>query len=573
MYGWHCECPVEAPEDDQSRAFDRNNPEDARVIDLRHKCFSQASMNLIQAINEISRSDGDLAIAAFKLRKAVEYIQYDLFFYTYGLERGEDPTKKIKKREDWWNKEFGIGKYVGLTDKMQFGIVADVGNRAVHPELGEPLSRSALDLSMESALRLHVEWSEKFHEVYHIQMKKVESYARILEMNEEGKASWSPQEENDPQDLIVDDKGESLDQEEEYSLIDLVKTAVKINGGERHWVLLSSVMETMRTLVPGFKVGSEGFHSAHHMMMSETIGKEIMVARSSRTDIRVKFRGPNDPMPPWAYNDVPIATIIKDAIFLGEDRYGWAYMRDLPKLIKELCPDFKVTDYGFARIRTLVRNLGLHLVEITYDDYDTRVRVSPALNLRYAVLGLPGTSTSSPWANLKELRKMIEEVEKHRLAAPELYGFEDLAEFSMAYGQYFEYSEGADDGPAIRSRNYREEVGVAVRINISLLADRDGWVRGSDLGAALTELGMGSSEYGFENQEHLLRHALGDEVEIEKLPSGSHRVRMVAQVEPIDYERMTVKQLTGIARERGLSGYSKLRKADLIGLIESCEEE
>ena len=41
--------------------------------------------------------------------------------------------------------------------------------------------------------------------------------------------------------------------------------------------------------------------------------------------------------------------------------------------------------------------------------------------------------------------------------------------------------------------------------------------------------------------------------------------------ETIDYESMTVVQIRELAKERGLTGYSSLNKADLIQLLKDNE--
>ena len=49
------------------------------------------------------------------------------------------------------------------------------------------------------------------------------------------------------------------------------------------------------------------------------------------------------------------------------------------------------------------------------------------------------------------------------------------------------------------------------------------------------------------------------------------QVTSLSLEESIDYESMTVAQLRELARERGLTGYSSLNKADLIQLLKDNE--
>ena len=49
------------------------------------------------------------------------------------------------------------------------------------------------------------------------------------------------------------------------------------------------------------------------------------------------------------------------------------------------------------------------------------------------------------------------------------------------------------------------------------------------------------------------------------------QVTSLSLEESIDYESMTVVQLRELARERGLTGYSSLNKADLIQLLKDNE--
>ena len=49
------------------------------------------------------------------------------------------------------------------------------------------------------------------------------------------------------------------------------------------------------------------------------------------------------------------------------------------------------------------------------------------------------------------------------------------------------------------------------------------------------------------------------------------QVTSLSLEESIDYESMTVAQLRELARERGLTGYSSLNKADLIQLLKENE--
>ena len=49
------------------------------------------------------------------------------------------------------------------------------------------------------------------------------------------------------------------------------------------------------------------------------------------------------------------------------------------------------------------------------------------------------------------------------------------------------------------------------------------------------------------------------------------QVTSLSLEESIDYESMTVSQLRELAKERGLTGYSSLNKADLIRLLKDNE--
>ena len=49
------------------------------------------------------------------------------------------------------------------------------------------------------------------------------------------------------------------------------------------------------------------------------------------------------------------------------------------------------------------------------------------------------------------------------------------------------------------------------------------------------------------------------------------QVTSLSLEETIDYESMTVVQLRELAKERGLTGYSSLNKADLIQLLKDNE--
>ena len=601
MYGWHRECPV----DGSKGAYEGDDLEvNLELLEMRGKCYSEASRLLIEAITEMQSKSTDLEITSLKMRKAVEYIKYDLYYYTFGLSKAVNPDKTFKNRTDWWNNETGIGNVIDKKDTFSFNMIADSTNIALHPEIETDQTRSSLDLAMSASLSMYVEW---VNEILSGIIPEL-----ILEAHERGKSAWAPisddlheQADDWPDDLDDEDEDYYSDEDEDYygsmmsvsvtaededyygdededyygdeieepeedsetDLLELAKMAIIVSGGEDDWIPLSGISDRMGTISDDSKFGPQkyGFPTMWNMMLS--FSKEIMVARGEAALPLVKIRGSNDPQPPWAYMDGDVGLLIRDAINQFAGVGGWAYMRDLKRAIERLCPDFKVSHHGHRTLGNLVRNLGLYRFEIDLTGLDSRIRNSPVRYLAQAILQDPKTKKLGDWSNCEELQRITEV--SYPIAAPERFGFKDVREMALAYEVYFEYSEEAD---SVSMRQWRSDLTDAIRNNISNLADQDGWAAMSTLGSQLTFSGFGTSIYGYANLTNLIEDMLRDEVEFNKKggDSGGHKVRIKV---PVDYEGMTVKQLIGIARERGLSGYSKLRKAELIELIRADESD
>ena len=146
---------------------------------------------------------------------------------------------------------------------------------------------------------------------------------------------------------------------------------------------------------------------------------------------------------------------------------------------------------------------------------------------------------------------------------------------ASAYPLFFQYTDEVGGiGPAVRVLSWRTDLEKAFTSCISGLADESGgWASMAKVVPKMQEElpGFSSNDYGFRNLKYLMMEILGDRMQC-KYSANNTMLRVRIKV-PVDYEGMTVKQLTGISRERGLSGYSKLRKADLIELIRANESD
>jgi Skp family chaperone for outer membrane proteins len=568
MYGWHCEYSVEESEEDHA--------EDANLRELRNKCYAESTRLLIEAIRGMQSEYTDLETISLKIRKATEYIQHDLYYYTQGIPDGNPKPRRIKKRQDWYDKSIGFGKHIDKNIEVRFNTALDASKLGIHPEVETVQSRDSLDLALDCSLVLYVWWVKNFTD---------EGIPDLLsEMKELGRSAWASNEplyisdftdededEGDFRGYGDDDWGDEDEDEseDESDLLKLAMYAITINGGSDRFVRLTEVKESMLTIDPDYSPRrKEGFHTTLQMMLK--FQEHIMVARDKDNHPLVKIRGLDDPPPPWAYRSTPLKILIRDAINQIADQYGWAYTMDLSASIKRLFPDFKVSDYGYSSLRTLIRNLGGYMFEYKNQGKDSRVRNGPVNYLTQAILATPGPTKMGDWAECDDVQKVIDDTVP--MASPDRYGLSDVQEMAIEYETYFEYSFDNDYQPQIRIRPWKTDLIDAIRSNISSLADQDGWAMLATLGDRLTRGGFEPSKYGYANLTYLIEDMLDDEVEFNKKSgnSGGHKVRIKV---PVDYEGMTVKQLTEIARERGLSRYSKLRKADLIELIRANESD
>jgi len=559
MYGWHCEYPVKGPED--------NHAEDALVGELRNKCYAESTRLLIEAIREMQSESGtDLEVTSLKIRKAVEYIMHDLYYHNWGVSRGVEPP--TKKRSDWYDEKKGFGKSIDNNHMVQFNTAIDASKIGIHPEVKTSQDRETLDLAMHSTLFLYTWWANNF--------LSEDIPDMISDTHKQGKTAWSSEAHFEGPD----------EDRDENQLLGLAITAITIAGGREELVPLSAVH--ISKIDPEFKPRNEGFHTTLHMMLS--FQEHIMVVRDKNSLPYVKIRGDDDPMPPWAYKNVHLSVLIKDAIDQIEGEYGWVYTRDLEDSIKSLYPEFKVRDYGFTSLMNMCGNLGLKF-ELNLSGVDSRIRVSPIIDLSRAIIYSPVkiVQGDTQWVSCDVLRDSINS-ESHR-ASPERFGFDGIKEMTSAYPLFFQYTDDmGGNGPAVRILYWKTDLKNAFTSCISSLADEQGWATMAQVGERMLEEipGFSTKDYGYKTLKHLMVEILGDKIQFAqpsmkgKHPAAVRRIKKTGFKEgmlsvrikvPVDYEGITVKQLIGIARERGISGYSKLKKADLIELIRANESD
>jgi hypothetical protein len=152
------------------------------------------------------------------------------------------------------------------------------------------------------------------------------------------------------------------------------------------------------------------------------------------------------------------------------------------------------------------------------------------------------------------------------------WNFPDWMSVAENYPLFFETEKGS-----LRIRNYKKEFRSLIKKIFDENAERDGWMFLNQLGSKLANQGHSPTDYGFDHIGLFLEEMLGESLHSShslKPPiEGYPRVGLEpAKSPPVDYTAMTVPELRGIARDMSIRGYSKLRKADLIDLIEANEE-
>ena len=340
------------------------------------------------------------------------------------------------------------------------------------------------------------------------------------------------------------------------------------------WATLSSVGGAMKQLNPGFKVTDHGFSRLATLFRSKE--DRFMVSRRADTN-HVRIRGENDPHPSWAYEDSDPKWLISDAIAYLEDEEGWVYLRKLGPKMKELSPNFKASDHGHQKFKHLIESYS-PMFEFDIQGampgdthFSRRVRVSP---VRIVISSILQNSDDEGWRRVESAEQTIDS--NYNLPTFfEDHGFTDLLSMAESYPQYFEL-----DSSRGRVRSL-PPYWVALEEAVLSLKGEQGWVHLPAVRQFIekTDPEFTPFRFGFSMWSQMF--AAKDKLfELNQagvpnagVVNNKTYVRMVPQGESIDYEGMTVKQLTGIAREGGLSRYSKLRKADLIELIRANESD